>query len=122
MVKPLRTTHFFVWRMVLVFIPIAFAFALFFRPAINVNKKSSENFIVETSCKDSMLHITIEVLNPIATPSCVVYGQTPNQKIFLGKLSEQGIYTFTSAADVKTILLYDAIHHKEIETVTPQGL
>ncbi|MEO7988798.1 MAG: hypothetical protein ABI663_04600 [Chryseolinea sp.] len=122
MIKPLRTTHFFVWRMLLVFIPIAFAFGLFFRPARNTKEKSSKTFEVETSRRDSILHITIEVLNPIMAPSCVAYAQTTNQQIFLGKLNEQGIYTFTCSADVKTILLYDAIRHKEIETITPKGL
>ena len=124
MIKPVRKIHFAAWQMVIIIIPLAFVFALLFRPDKRIQNKQTDNFFrFEVARRDSVFHIMIEVLNPITTPSCAVFAQTANSKILLGTLSTQQRYSFTTSTDVKSILLFDGIHKKEIKTyLIPEGL
>jgi hypothetical protein len=116
MIKPLRSVHFIVWRVLALVIPIAFVLALLFRPKRQAEQKNVDNFRFTSLRQDSSFQITIQLLNPLTTPSCLVYAVNEQQKILLGKIETKRTYIFYSPARTKKILLFDGIHKEEILT------
>jgi len=116
MVKPLRSLHFAVWMMLIIVVPVTFVLAISFRPGRIEEQRNADNFLFKTTRKDSSLQISIYILNPLTTPSCLVYAQEAGRKILLGKLGARGEYVFSYSVGAKSIQLFDGIHKKEIIT------
>ncbi len=116
MIKPLRSVHFVVWRVLALAIPIALALALVVRPQRSAEQKNVDNFRFTSLRQDSSFQITIHVLNPLTTPSCSVFAVDEQQKILLGRLATKGTYLFNTRVSTKHVLLFDGIHKKEIVT------
>ena len=114
MVKPLRTLHFAVWTLLTIVVMITFVLAVSFRPGRMEEQRNADNFLFTATRKDSSLQISIQVLNPLTTPSCLVYAQEADRKILLGKLGARGKYVFSYSVGAKSIQLFDGIHNKEI--------
>lgn len=116
MIKPLRSLHFVVWRVLALGVPIALVLALFVRPERQAELKNVDNFRFTSFRQDSSFQITIDVLNPLTTPSCLVYAVDEQQRILLGKIGTKGKFILNSPINTKYILLFDGIHKKEIMT------
>ena len=115
MIRPLRKYHFIVWRVFALVLPIAFTMALVLRPVSKYALPSEKDFEFSVVATDSLSSITIEVLNPIQSASCVVYAHSRDEKKYLlGSLSNTGHYSFQCSVPIVSVSLYDAIRAKEI--------
>jgi hypothetical protein len=115
MIKPLRTVHFWVWRVIAIMLPLLFLLALIFRPAIIREVEATENFHpVISITTDSLQQVIVEVSRPLHVPSCLVYGIAKDSSLLLGRVSSSGKYFFTAPDSLQSIYLYDNIHHKKI--------
>lgn len=120
MIKPLRRYHFFIWRALAWVLPFSFAAAIIVRPpASEIRDKGADAFTAElTVLNDSTALVTINVGRPLATPSCVVYYDLPENRTLLGKLDHQGQYQFRIERPAGTVRLnlLDVIHQKTIRS------
>lgn len=117
MIRPLRKYHFIVWQIAAVILPVLFALAIFFRPASVAQGNAPDDFsIAVTKAPDSLWRVSISLRNQLRTPSCLVYGEAGGRKILLGQLDKQGEYSFTVVMQLSRIILFDAIHQREITT------
>jgi hypothetical protein len=117
MIRPLRNYHFLIWRGLAIVLPIAFTMALVFRPASKNLLPSEKDFEFNISATDSLSSISIDVLNPLQSASCVAYAYSANEKKYLlGNLTKTGHYSFRCSAPIVRISLYDVIREKEIVT------
>jgi hypothetical protein len=99
--------------------PVVFVLAIVLRPMPSSNYVQSENdfaFRVE-KMTNSTAQLSVELINSLKEPSCLVYVSFNSDDILLGKIDRQGIYKFELPTDNKgsvTVRLYDAIHKKVI--------
>ena len=115
MIKPLRTFHFFLWRIVALVIPVLFALAVIFRPTSSERDHLPEDFSWRTEHdSDSTLNILVSVKSPLRVPSCLLYGEGERGRILLGQLDSMGDYKFNAPTTITQLLLFDEIHQKEI--------
>lgn len=119
MIRPLRTYHYFTWRLLAVALPLVFVIAILRRPAMShvPVKEFSKDFDASiTSVNDSTAQINLTVLNPLSVPSCIVYAVAHTDTLLLGKLDERKEYQFMIVANHSDIVLglRDPLHRKEI--------
>jgi hypothetical protein len=111
------------WRILAVILPVLFVLAIWLRPASGENYISVEkdfSFGLEV-LSDSTSQVNIDVKNALKVPSCVVYASVGAQNILLGTLGQKGTYQFeieNKSHDDIQLRLYDALHKKEIITVS----
>lgn len=117
MIRPLRRYHFIVWQIAAAALPTLFALAILFRPASPPQGNAPDDFsFAVNKAADSLWRVSITLNNPLQTPSCLVYGEAGGQKILLGQLNTEGEYSFTVVKQLDRVILFDAIHQKEITT------
>jgi hypothetical protein len=121
MIKPLRKYHFVIWHSLALLLPLFFVMAILFRPSDPSSIEIGSNAFSATieSKTDSTYLVSLDVGKFIKTPSCVVILSDPSRELVLGTLDRQGIYTFvTPKIELPaTLKLWDAIHHKTIDSV-----
>ena len=117
-IKPLRTYHFFIWRILAVLLPVVFCLAIVLRPATPADyQMSKDDFSFSlTKQTNGIGQLTIELKNPLSVPSCVAYITSSSHELLLGKIDQMGTYHFNISAHEKTVTvkLYDPVHKKEI--------
>ncbi len=120
MIKPLRRYHFIIWRTLAFVLPFSFAVAIIVRPpASEIRGEAADAFSAELAMlNDSTALVTINVGKPLATPSCVVYYDSPEKRTLLGRLDHQGEYRFRieRPAGTVTLNLVDVIHQQTIRS------
>jgi len=115
MIKPLRKYHYWFWRLMAIVLPIVFALALLLRPLSRVQAIESSDFYFRLTTSNGKCIVSIQLLNPLRAPSCVVYATAnTGEKIILGTINSIGNYTFTSSLRIESVSLFDAINKKEI--------
>src|SRR5688572_17236143 len=117
MIKPLRKYHFIGWRVIAVVLPLAFIFALVFRPARSKTKTFDKDCFIQTMrSTDSTIAISIAVLNPIRVPNCLVYAKVNGQNLLVGNIATTATYSFDAPASTSAIVLFDKIHNVELKS------
>jgi hypothetical protein len=119
MIRPLRSYHFFIWRVLAVVLPVVFCLAIVLRPEFRpgYDKMEKENFSFSiTKLSSDTGRLTVELKNSLKVPSCVVYLSSPSQNQLLGKIDHLGSYHFDIPLKEQpvSVQLYDPIHQKEI--------
>jgi hypothetical protein len=119
MIRPLRSYHFFVWRVMAVVLPLVLCLAIVFRPESRpgYDKVNQADFTFTiTKLSNDAGRLTVELKNSLKVPSCVVYLTSPSQNQLLGKIGQLGSYHFDIPLKGQPvrIRLYDPIHKKEI--------
>ncbi len=119
MIRPLRSYHFFIWRVLAVVFLLCFVWLLFFDRILlrDIDKVKKEDFsFTITKLSNDTGRLTVELKNSLKVPSCVVYLSSPSQNQLLGKIDQLGSYHFDIPLKEKpvSIQLYDPIHKKEI--------
>ena len=119
MIRPLRSYHFFIWRVLAVVLPVVFCLAIFLRPESRpgYDKVSEADFsFTITKLSNDTGRLTVELKNSLKVPSCVVYLLSPPQNLLLGKIDHVGSHHFDIPLTTKTVSvqLYDPIHSIEI--------
>ena len=119
MIRPLRSYHFFIWRVLAVVLPVVLCMAIVLRPESrpgynNVNQEDF-SFTITKLLNDSG-RLTVEVKNSLKVPSCLVYLYSPSQNQLLGKIDQLGSYHFEIPLKEQPVIirLYDPIHKREI--------
>jgi hypothetical protein len=119
MIKPLRSYHYSIWRVLAIALPVVFCLAIVLRPESRpgYDKANKEDFsftIIKLS--NGTGRLTVELKNPLRVPSCVVYLSSPEQNQLLGKIDQLGSYHFDIPLKDQpvNIQLYDPIHKREI--------
>lgn len=111
MIKPLRTYHVLVWRILAVALPPLLTLAILKRPEGVIPVHDKEDFSFSASRKnDSTSRIEIEVITPLKVSSCAVYAVYGDKKILLGLLTRRGKYTYDAPSSAQDVLLYDKLH------------
>ena len=119
MIRPLRSYHFFIWRVLALVLPVVFCLAIVLRPESRPGyatlKQGDFSFTI-TKLSNDTGRLTVELKNPLKVPSCVVYLASPSQNQLLGKIDQLGSYHFDIPLKKEpvSIQLYDPIHKKEI--------
>jgi hypothetical protein len=119
MIRPLRSYHFFIWRVLAVVLPVLFCLAIVLRPKSRPGygkvKKEKFSFTI-TKLSNDTGRLTIELNNSLKVPSCVVYLSSASQNQLVGKIDQVGSYHFDIPLNDQpvNIQLYDPIHKREI--------
>jgi hypothetical protein len=123
MIRPLRKYHLAVWRFLAVLLPLVFIAAILVRPLGHSGVKfkyGDDTFSATIESKtDSTSVVTVTVLRPVKTPSCVAILSTPSRETVLGTLNRPGVYTFVVAKGEQdaTLNLRDAIRQRSIMSI-----
>lgn len=121
MIRPLRKYHFAIWRFLAVLLPLVFIAAILVRPpGQSAHKYGNDTFSATLESKtDSTSVVTINVLRPVKTPSCVAILSTPSRESVLGTLNQPGVYTFVvpKVEQGATLNLRDAVRQRSIVSI-----
>ncbi len=122
MVRRLRKYHFYSWRLIAVFLPIAFVSAIIFRPDVNASRAVETNLVYVAELdllSDSTAKLRIKILHPLQAPSCLVMHGTKGNEVTLGLLSGIGEYNFpiTRTGSTETIRFFDPIYKKDLYSI-----
>lgn len=119
MIRPLRTYHFFVWRVLAIALPVVFCLAIVLRPESRpgYDKARDEDVTFTiTKLSNDTGRLTVELTSPLKVPSCAVYISSPSQNQLLGKIDQLGSYHFDIPLKEPhvSVQLFDPIHKREI--------
>ncbi len=139
MIKPLRTYHFYLWRIWVVLLPLGFILALWVIPrnqtsvhpsSVAIKGETTLVYHAPSPCCDFNLRQTTGVpgyqlelvlKKQLKVPACLVYLRTDKDQL-IGQLGQVGTYYFDLPSalqhfDEATITLQDPIHQQVITTI-----
>ena len=121
MIRPLRKYHFTIWSILAVLLPLVYIVAILVRPPGQSTVKYGDDTFSATieSKTDSTSIVTVNVLRPLKTPSCVAILSTPSRETVLGTFDRPGVYNFVvpKVDQVATLNLRDAVHQRSIMSI-----
>ena len=121
MIRPLRKYHFAIWSILAVLLPMVFIVAILVRPpGQSAPTYGDDTFSAKIESKtDSSSIITVNVLSPLKTPSCVAILSTHSRETVLGTLNRSGVYNFIvpKVEQGATLNLRDAIRQRSIMSI-----
>jgi hypothetical protein len=115
MIRPLRTIHFYFWRVFGLFLPVIFFLAVAFHPHRPKEVTSPQDFLLTSHLNsDSSATVSISVLNALKFPSCEVIAISQGTETLIGLLHRKGKYEFRVRSRLSKIRLYDRIKGRQI--------
>jgi hypothetical protein len=110
MIKPLRQSHYFIWKVLAIFLPALLISAVLFRPQNDPMIFMAKDISLEIRDRSEDPILVINLINPLKSSSCLVYAQSDSGEKLLGALSNRGKYEYDIPQGTVNIILRDILN------------